>query len=99
MKPEQTTSQFPFRWCGMKAPVSDISARQAIKAPQRANRGSECVRAKRCKPAGLCRSDTVDLHPHWRQQNRDAVCTEYPFEALPVTGFMKIVKRKLVDFL
>ena len=32
------------------------------------------MRAKRCKPAGLCRSDTVDLHPHWRQQNRDAVC-------------------------
>ena len=51
-----------------------IPARQGTKAPQRTNRGSECVRAKRCKPAGLCQSDTVDLHPHWRQQNRDAVC-------------------------
>jgi hypothetical protein len=58
-----------------------IPARQGTKAPQRTNRGSECVRTKRCKPAGLCRSDTVDLHPHWRQQNRDAVCT--PIRPLP----------------
>jgi hypothetical protein len=31
-----------------------------------------------CKSIGLRQLDTVDLSPHWRKQNHDAVCSVAP---------------------
>jgi hypothetical protein len=68
--------------------IRSISAQQATKAAQCANRGSKGERAKECKSAGLPRSNTVDLRPHWRKQNRDAV-----WSADRLYGFGQIIAQ------
>jgi hypothetical protein len=72
--PPQTASRFPFRWCGTKPTVSGISQLDEPRCGVKQGYSPRCLKTKVLISADLRRSDTVDLRPHWRKQNDDAVC-------------------------
>jgi hypothetical protein len=74
--------KFPLRWWGIKSTLSGHISLTSHQSRTAAGERLWGVRVKVFKSAGLRRSGTVGLHPHWCKQNYDAVWAGATFAAV-----------------